>query len=204
MATFATIDEIEEFLQITIPAAKVAAVERALAEATAAIQHYCHQELFLHAGDVITLDVAAAQTKIFLPELLVISVSQVVENGDLLVVTDDYKLGQWGILHRVANYWSEGIQTVEITYTHGYGSDYSDLPADLVGVCTRAAARAYQAGLLAEESGGIPGLAGKSLGDYSVTYQQTAATEGTMGASAARVLLLSEKEILNHYRYVRQ
>jgi hypothetical protein len=196
MTTFATIADLESFLQLAIPAAKTAAALRALAEATAAIQNYCHQTLYLVTGDVVTLDVSTAWYKIFLPELPVISVLGVVEDGEILVVTDDYKLGQWGILYRVDQPWAEGIQMVTVTYAHGYAV----IPDDIVAVCTRAAARAYQAGLLAADSLGVPGIAGKSLGDYSVTYQPSGSSEGTMGASAARLLLLSEKEILDRYR----
>jgi hypothetical protein len=50
------------------------------------------------------------------------------------------------------------------------------------------------------------GIASLSLGDYAVSYGSEAGGgigEGVMGVSAARVLLLSEKDILNRYRYVR-
>jgi len=66
-------------------------------------------------------------------------------------------------------------------------------------VCTRAAARAYQAGLRSADADGIPGVASKSLGDFSVSFAGEGA-EGVMGASAARMLLLSEKDILDRYR----
>jgi hypothetical protein len=189
---FCTMQDVADFLQLEVDEPACA---RAINEATAAIQNYCHQLLYLVTGDVVTLDVATAWAKLFLPELPVISVATVVEDGETLVVDDDYKLGQWGILHRVGQNWAEGIQIVTVTYTHGYET----IPDDVVAVCTRAAARAYQAGLLSADSAGVPGIASKALGDYSVSYQPTG-SEGTMGASAARMLLLSEKEILNRYR----
>src|SRR5690606_9607219 len=111
---------------------------------------------------------------------------------------EDYQLGNHGILHRVGGYWTQGVQIVTVTYTHGYG--YDALPQDIVDVATRAASRAFQAGLKAADSDGVPGVAGKSLGDYSVNFQAENAGgvgEGVMGASAARMLLLSEKDILN-------
>ena len=43
----------------------------------------------------------------------------------------------------------------------------------------------------------------KSLGDFSVSYgseQGGGSSEGTMGASGARMLLMSEKDILDNYR----
>ena len=66
----------------------------------------------------------------------------------------------------------------------------------------RAAARAYQAGLRAAEVEGVPGVASKSLGDYSVSYagEGGGAGESVLGASAAPILLRSEKELLNRYR----
>ena len=153
-------------------------------------------------NEAITLDCAGG-TKIFIPQIPVISVASVVEDGEALVVTDDYILGQHGILHRVDDYWVVGIQIVTITYTHGYAV----IPDDIVGVCTRAAARAYQAGLAAAAVGAVSGVASVTLGDYSFslgTGSGGGVGEGIMGASAARMLLLSEKDILNRYRYVAQ
>jgi hypothetical protein len=121
----------------------------------------------------------------------------------LLVVDDDYKLSQHGILRRVDNDWEIGTQIIQITYTHGYAT----IPDDVVGVCTRAASRAYQAGVAAAAVGAVSGVSSMQLGDYSVSLGTGAgggAGEGIMGASAARMLLLSEKDILNRYRYVAQ
>lgn len=197
---FCTIADIEVFLQVTIPVAKLASANKAIDWATEAIKNYCHQQIERVAGDVITLDCRGGITKLFLPELPVIAVASVVEDGELLIVTDDYKLGQYGILHRIGNEWPEGIQIIQITYTHGYAV----IPDDVVGVCARAASRAYQAGLSAAELAGVLGVTGLTLGDYSVQFGAAGATEGMLGASGARLLLLSEKDILNRYRYVMQ
>ena len=104
-------------------------------------------------------------------------------------------LGNYGQLWRVNRRWAVGNQIVTVTYTHGY----STIPDDIVAVCTRAAARAYQAGLRAEDAGGVPGVASKALGDFSVSFAAEG-SEGVMGVSAARMLLLSEKDMLNKYR----
>jgi hypothetical protein len=58
----------------------------------------------------------------------------------------------------------------------------------------------YQAGLRAAETAGVPGVVSKSLGDFAVTFGGESVVEGTMGASGARMLLLSEKDLLNRYR----
>jgi len=203
VADFCTKQDVENLLQIEISGdAKIASCARAIAEATEAIRNYCHQYIELVSDDEITLDCAGG-SRLFLPELPVISVSSVVEDDETLTVDDDYKLGQYGILHRVDYDWEAGIQIVTITYTHGHAT----LPDDIVGVATRAAARSYQAGLKASETKGVPGVAAKSLGDYAVSFASEAGGgvgEGLMGVSGARMLLLSEKDILDLYRYVMQ
>jgi hypothetical protein len=192
---FCTVTDIEHFLQIAIPAAKVDAANRAIGEATAAIQNYCHQVLEAVATDTIILDCAGG-TRLFLPELPVTALTSVIEDGDLLVVDDDYKLGQHGILHRIDAYWAVGIQIIEIVYDHGFAV----IPDDIISIATRAASRAYQAGLRAEEMSGISGVTALSLGDYSVSFGGEGAGEGVLGASAAPLLLKSEKERLDKYR----
>jgi len=199
---FATIADIEAFLQIEITEAdEIASAVRALGEATAAIRNYCRQYLSLVEGEVIVLD-APRGRRLFLPELPVVELSQVVEEGVTLVANTDYRLDGSGMLHRLkGNVWKldgdmEGLQNIEITYSHGY----DPIPDDIVVVCTRAASRAYQAGLRATDSEGVAGVASKSLGDYSVAFQQEGVQEGTMGASAARMLLMSEKDLLDKFR----
>ncbi|OGC95309.1 MAG: hypothetical protein A2W25_05175 [candidate division Zixibacteria bacterium RBG_16_53_22] len=196
---FATIQDIEAFLQIEITTpAQILSAQRALIEATAAIRNYTHQYLGRVDDDAITLD-SKGWTRMFLPELPVIDVSAVVEDGETLTVDDDYKLGQYGVLHRIGQKWASGIQIITITYSHGYET----IPDDIVAVCTRAASRGYQAGLRAADSAGVMGVASKQLGDFSVSFVSEAGGgvgEGVMGASAARMLLLSEKEMLDKYR----
>lgn len=196
MADFATPEDIEVFLQRPFQSSEEeAAAERALTEATAAIRNYCRQYLELVEDEEITLD-SKGGCWLFLPELPVVEVSEVIEDDVTLTPDDDYKLGQYGMLYRVGQLWCRGIQNVTITYTHGY----EVLPDDIVAVCTRAASRAFQAGLRAADTDAVPGVASKSLGDFSVSYGSDTATEGMMGASGARMLLLSEKDILNAYR----
>ena len=203
MADFCTVQDVEDLLQITITDAdKIASCERALAEATAAIRNYCHQYIELVEDEEITLDCAGG-SRLFLPELPVTEVGEVVEDEETLTpgADEDYQLGQHGILHRVDCDWEAGIQIVTVTYTHGY----PEIPDDVCAVCTRAAARTYQAGLRAVEDGAVSGVAGKSLGDFSVSYSSGAGGvgEGVMGVSGSRMLLLSEKDMLDRYRYVR-
>jgi hypothetical protein len=199
MANFATIADIESFLQLSIATPEqLASAAMALKDISAAIRNYTYQWLEYVADDTITLD-STGGTRLFLPQLPVQSITEVIEDGETLTVDDDYKLGQYGILHRIGARWAVGIQIVTITYPHGY----LVIPDEIVAVCTRAASRAYQAGLKAADSAGIPGIASKSLGDFSVSFQSEGGGgtgEGVLGASAARLLLLSEKDILDAYR----
>ena len=200
---FCTVVDVERFLQVTIAEDKLGSLARAISEATEAIRNYCRQRILLVEDDEITLDVGDAVTRLYLGELPVVSVASVVEDGDTLTAgsDEDYQLGQYGVLHRVSQYWAPGIQIVVVTYTHGYAQD--ELPQDIIDVCTRAASRAYQAGLRASEVAGVSGVQAMSLGDYAVTFGAEGGggiSEGVLGASAARMLLLSEKDMLDTYR----
>ncbi len=202
MADFCTVAQVAEFLQIEIAtAAQIAACERAIAGATAAIRGYCRQHLELVADEALALDVWTPIYNLILPELPVITVASVVEDGVTLTAGSDadYVLAQYGVLVRRGAHWKVGPQNVVITYSHGYAV----LPAIIGDVCTRAASRAYQAGLRAADDHGVPGLAGKTLSDFSVTYSSGAGGVGTgvSGASGSRLLLLSEKDFLDPYRY---
>jgi len=194
VADFCTVENIEQFLNLSIQDDEdnVASCERAISAVMEAIKNYCQQEIEQVADEAITLDCDGGDM-IFLPELPVISVASVVENDETLTVTDDYILGQHGILYRIGQDWYSGVQKITITYTHGHAI----IPDDIQDVATRSAARVYQAGLRAKEHDGITGIASMSL------EHGGGVGEGVMGASAARVLLMSEKDILDRYRYVR-
>jgi hypothetical protein len=199
---FCSLDDIRSLLMLAITAAdETSACQRAIDEATESIRNYCHQHIAQVVDDKLIIDVLhGTRTKIFLPELPVVSVKSVIEDGILLTANDDYILGQYGILHRLGRNWTEGIQKLQITYTHGYAT----IPEDIIGVCVRAAARVYQASLRSKEQDGVMGIASQTLGDYSASFVSEAGGgvgEGVMGVSAARLLLLSEKDILNRYRH---
>ncbi len=198
---FCTASDVQAFLQVEISAAQLPMVDAAIRGATAAIRNYCNQYISYVQDDEVVFD-GQGGTKLFLPELPVVSVKTVVEDDVELESGVDYKLGANGVLHRLGAEWPEGIQNISVTYTHGYGT----IPEDIVLVCTRAAARTYQAGLRAAEMAGVPGVSSKSLGDFSVSYgseQSVGAGEAMLGASAAPPLLRLEQQLLNRYRYER-
>jgi hypothetical protein len=203
MAAFCTIQDIEDFIQTTITPAQLASANDAIAKASAIIQNYCHQVLEEVVDDVVTYDNWRHTSGLMLPQLPAQSVKSVVEDGVTLTVTTDYVLGEGGILYRVGQNWARGVQIIVVTYTHGWANDqYAGYPEDLVAVCARAASRAFQAGLNAAAMAGVPGVQAETLGDYSVTYGAASSSGGDnmLGASAAPMLLRSEKEQLDAYR----
>jgi hypothetical protein len=201
---FATIEDIKKFLQVEITSDEaIASINRALDEATAAIKNYTNQVLELVQDETISLE-SPGGTRLTLPQLPVVDISAVEDNGTDLVSGDDYVLGAGGILYRIPVWtkWSYGPQAVTITYSHGYAT----IPDDIVSVATRMAARAYQSGLRSGADNAVLGVSSKSLGDFSVSYggeQSGGVGEGLLGASAARIILLSEKDILNKYKVKR-
>lgn len=200
MADFCMVSDVENMLQIQITDAdQTSSCERAITEATAAIKNYCNQYLERVIEEEITLDIWAPRWNLVLPEMPVISVANVVEDGEELTEgsDEDYVLANYGQLIRRGARWAVGPQIVTVIYTHGYET----IPDDIVAVCARAASRVFQAGLRAAGEEGVPGVASKSLGDFSVSYSAAAGGEGVMGVSGARMLLLSEKDILDKYRY---
>lgn len=196
---FCLVADLAAFLQISIAVDNDPA-NRAISEASAAIRNYTRQAIEAVTDETITLDCAGG-ARLFLPELPVTDIDEVIEDGETLVATDDYKLGRHGILHRIGATWAVGIQVIEITYSHGYAA----IPQTIVDVCTRAAARSYQAGLKTAAVSGVPGVQGLGLGDYNVTYASEGAsgTPNMLGASGAPILLPSERAMLNEYRVKR-
>ncbi len=197
MAAFCTVDDLEAFLQVVIADDNASAVA-AIGAASAAIQNHCRQTISQVAADVLTLTVPAYRRTILLPEQPVTAVASIVEDGTTLVVGTDYQWTRSGILTRVGRSWATGWQDVVITYTHGYAT----IPDDLKDICVRAAARAYQAGLRASAAGGISGIASEQLPDYSVSFTPETASgaASSLGASAAPILLQSERDMLARYR----
>lgn len=199
MSSFCTIADLEAFLQVTIGTPNVPATA-AIAAASAAIQNACRQRIEQVVSDVLTLTVDDDRRTIILSEQPVTAVASIVEDGTTLTVGDDYRWTAAGVLARRGRCWSGKWHGVVVTYTHGYAT----IPDDLKGVCIRAAARSYQAGLRASASGGVPGIQSEQAeGDYAVTFSPESAAPGggsSLGASAAPILLPSEREILARYR----
>ena len=199
MVWFCTVQQIENFLQLTIDTAHQEAVVQAITSASAAIQNYCHQYLAEVKDDKVIFDIEHKRYDLHLPELPVQSIKSVTEDDSVLVKDTDYQLGNKGVLYRLGKPWALGVQVIQVVYTHGFAGDV--YPEDLVAVCVRAAARSYQAGLRVSALSGVPGVQSEALGDYSITYGSESSSSGeySLGASGAPLLLRSEKEILDKY-----
>ena len=202
---FTTRGNVAAFLQqsgIIAEAIQQESLDRAIVEATATIRNYTNQHIAYVAEDVVKLD--GGNRMLFLPELPVAEIVTVTEDGEELTEDEDYALGRYDVVYRLKRpTWAAGYLNISVAYSHGY----TMIPQDITDVATRIASRVYQAGLKASDNDGVPGVASKSLGDFSVSYtaeQGGGTSEGIMGASAFRALLMSEKDILNRYRLKRQ
>jgi hypothetical protein len=196
MSQFCTIADLAAFLQIAIVGDNPSAV-RAIDAATAAIKSYCGQLIEVVADDVVQLDVCVwPQRELVLPQWPVTAVAKVAEDGQELDPAF-YKWSRAGILHRLYGHWRRGLQVVEVTYSHGY----NPLPPEVVDVCVRAAARAYQAGLRAAATSGVAGVTSEQMADYNTQFssERASTNEWMLGASGSPMLLRSEQEMLSSY-----
>jgi len=193
MNAFCRQADLEDLLQMDLIGHE-AAVAAAIVEASSYIQAYTKQTIERVEDDKVTFDGKGRDRRLFLPQLPVIEVTEVIEDDETLTAGDDYKLGAHGILWRIGGYWAEGIQNITVTYTHGYAT----VPNVIAAVCARVAARIYQAGVKAAQNGGIAGVQATTLGDYSVTYVSSA-DESAQGVSAVPPLLPGEMALLDGY-----
>ncbi len=195
---FCQVTDLAEFLQIDISSSDVSAVQ-AITDATAVIKAYCNQEIVQVEDDVEYFD-GGYGDKLYLSQLPVVSVKSVLVDGASLIDGADFKTNRKkGIVYRLnGQRWPDGVENIEVTYTHGY-----EHPPEVARiVCMRVAARVYQAGKRSAETAGVPGVASKTLGDFSVTFEREyTSTDTGKGASAARTLLAGEKELLDTLRY---
>lgn len=184
---FATAADLASFLGVTIAAgADTNRANLLLQLATAEIQAYCEQKLSLVTSETITIR-GLNGALILLPELPVVSVATVVEDGVTLTVDTDYRLEPYGILRRLSGTsfigWSPYFAVwpttfnVAVTYTHGYAT----IPVDLKAICLETAARQWSNPLEVES---------ESITNYSVTYGSagTALAVGTLSLDARQLL----------------
>lgn len=122
MAQFASLAELEAFLQTTYDGAAAVAADQALTMASASIQNETHQRIEAVANEVVTFAVRPRTYRLFLPELPVTGVSAVTIDGVALLVTDYIVDSQTGVMHRryLVDWARTWESTVAVTYSHGY------------------------------------------------------------------------------------
>jgi hypothetical protein len=177
----------------------------ALDAACEIVRGYIRQYINLVSGDMVRVD-GTGTYSLVLPELPVVEVTEVAvydtngENEEILVVNDDYTLGNAGILWRLGKCWRPGKRNVWVTYSHGwdlveetYGSGYTDptptVPTDIRMVALQVATRAFNSGA----TGGAGAMRSETIGKYSYT------TAGDSNTSPTG-LLTGEARILDRYR----
>ncbi len=169
------------------------------------VRNYLAQQVNLVTDDVVRVD-GTGTYSLVLPELPVIEVTDVTVydstglHPDVLVVNDDYIVGNSGVLWRLWCPWRYGKRNIMVTYTHGwdlveqtFASGYSDptptVPTDIRMVALSVSKRLFEASTVP-----AVGIGGETIGNYSYTMQSAAA-----GMSPA-ALLVGETRILDQYR----
>lgn len=151
---FATTDDLGDVLGVEIDAEDAQALA-ALDAATAMIQALTNQTLEQVAGDVLVMDGSGTRV-LMLPELPVTAVSAVEVDGEALSASE-YQWSADGYLRRTGATWPADLRNVEITYTHGY----AQLPALIVSMTAKLAARLYQVPASVRQ---------ETIGSYSTSY----------------------------------
>lgn len=157
-----------------------------LADATSLCQQIAEQTIEHVEDDEVYLDVPDPWcSTIFLPELPVTDVSEVVDNGATLNPSD-YWWYDYGKLQRPYTTWAaEGPRTVKVTYSHGY----DPMPLWLIQMAVTFAHRGTQ-------SWSIDGIRSESFTDaYAVTYQGGGGTDAVLWASGSEVEQLCSLKI---------
>lgn len=167
MASFATVEQFEDFMQTSVnePAAQLA-----LDAATVQIQGETGQHFFRVEDDVITVRGSAG--RIFLPQQPIVEVSAVATRwiGDAATIarTVDLDYVRWGnelnwvvggyVRVNASPKWNTygygWPEFVTVTYTHGY----DPIPADVVMACMQIAAESYSS---------PDGISYESIDDYA-------------------------------------
>jgi hypothetical protein len=196
--------DLEDLIQVAIPAGDLDAANAAIATAGAVIRTYTGQRLTFVADESVLLT-GRGVPEVYLPELPVTAVSAVSERGIALDAGTQYDWEAAGRLVRLysagsgleyparARGWYPGWRAVSVTYSHGYAV----LPADLVDVAARVAARRYLGG---KRSALVGPHARES--DYAAVFQGEGTTDasGAYGPTSAPMLTGHERLILDQYR----
>ncbi|MCA1841963.1 MAG: hypothetical protein LC792_01980 [Actinobacteria bacterium] len=168
MAQFATLQQLADYLGRPLAELNTAQATLALQAASAAIQAETHQRIEAVVGDIYT-QVFTGYTignrepvsydTLLLPELPVTAVASVTVDSVLLDPAN-YHWTPAGTVQRLDDWFNTLSRqvVVAVTYTHGY----APIPADIVDVTLRNAARRLE-----QPSGGV---SSEAVGNYKVTF----------------------------------
>jgi len=158
---FATAEDLATHIGKDLSAKETATASQALDHASEVIRGYTQQTLDLVTNDPLTL-YSLGEPKLFIPQLPIVSVASVVENGTTLPTADYYVEKENGLLYKKYGFWYPFTWgdpgTVVITYTHGFAT----IPQDIKNVC-----EVLAGGMMTNPVG----VSQESLGTYSATYK---------------------------------
>lgn len=194
MATFVPIDEYLEYYGITSPA-EIIRAELDLDYACDTIRDHLEQTVDRVTDDTVTVfgnDTGA----LILPQVPVVSVASVTEDGELLDPADYSVDLRFGLLFRQrgadALYgpslaWDRW-RSYTVTYTHGYLPD--DVPALLKTVAFKLAR------LGAVEFAAAGGISQESVAGYSVTYDNLSTVANAKRAEFDALMKILDKRVV--------
>lgn len=139
MGSFATNQELADFLQIDVGKLRAGTAALMLRMATAAIQGATGQKIEQVIDDEIVLE-GNWTAELELPQRPVTAITAIQVEGEAALAIGDFKFTREGKITRLdGGDWGGDGAHVTVTYTHGY----EQIPDVIRGVCWAAAARAY-------------------------------------------------------------
>lgn len=157
---FATVAELANALQVTIPAgAKTTQAQQALDHATALIQAVAERDFTEGTDTEETLDGNGLNT-LLLANYPVTAVGSVEVNGEEIAVDEAFSWTSAGILTHLTGTWGTDRASIVVTYTHGYAT----IPTELKYVCLEVAKRLFD---------NPRGFDSKTSQDTAVSYPRT-------------------------------
>lgn len=187
--------DIEKLLQITFGNQPDDTITQAIEQASTIVESYCGQALE-ESTDTATLEAGRGDTWLFLPRHPVTDVSSVVEDGDTLTVTDDYRWYEDGRLRRMSGDYETSWSTLPDAITVEFTAGWSTIPNDVVLVTAELAAGIFTKGVVFAAQGPVPIKSVALDGSDSVSYDTKLVSDLTGSDPATKRL----KRLLGPYR----
>lgn len=203
MIPFVSVDDLSDYLGQDLSGSDLAVI--AVNAACQSIRTFLNRPLNL-ITETVTLD--GSGTDALLLNAPVVSVDTVTEDDVELDETTDYIVGD-DVLYRVGWCWPRGRRNIEVTYTHGYAVDESDvgadsgdvgspgrMPDDIRQVALELADSIYNASTTVQGSGATTGY---TVGPESYSEQFDVGT--TTNRTVAGNLSAGQRDRLRPYRF---